>query len=165
MTPIMSGIESIDALTGGCHPGELVLICGRPGMGKTRLLERIVLNTARMAVRNKNAEFVLYFSLDNHYQKQAWRYRRVRITHPGIWRAIPNHPPGILIPSGTSRRNLSHLHTARPACESNSRKPPGTFSSLNPSQTDAPLYYPPFVTCTPVPNWTQELPRQRRILS
>jgi len=62
MKTIMSGVEKIDALTGGFHQGELTLICSRPGMGKTTLLERIMLNTARTAVRNKDAEFVMYFN-------------------------------------------------------------------------------------------------------
>jgi len=61
MPTIMSGIEKIDAITGGFLPGELVLLCGRTEMGKTTLLDRIALNIAKKAVRDKNPEFVLYF--------------------------------------------------------------------------------------------------------
>lgn len=41
MTNILSGIYKIDAITNGFYPSELVLICGRPGMGKSSLLRRL----------------------------------------------------------------------------------------------------------------------------
>lgn len=67
MTTIMSGIEKIDAITGGFQPGELVLICGRPGMGKSTLLERIALNVAKQTVRDKNPKYLLYFGLEKKW--------------------------------------------------------------------------------------------------
>jgi len=42
-----TGIESIDANVGGFEPGELVIIAGRPGMGKTALGCTLALNMAR----------------------------------------------------------------------------------------------------------------------
>lgn len=37
MTGIRSGLADLDALTGGWQPGDLIIIAGRPGMGKTSL--------------------------------------------------------------------------------------------------------------------------------
>ena len=71
MSVIMSGIEKIDTTTGGFLPGELVLMAGRPGMGKTTLLSRIVLNVAQQAVLDENSEFVLYF------KQMSWQLRGV----------------------------------------------------------------------------------------
>ncbi len=73
----MSGIEKMDVLTGGFHPGELTLICSRPGVGKTTLLNRITLNTARTAVRNKKAEFVLYFNFAGRGLNGIPRFRGI----------------------------------------------------------------------------------------
>ena len=60
---IMSGIDKIDAIAGGFQTSDLVLVCGRPGMGKSTLLKHIVLNRAQRMVRNKTPEYVLFLSL------------------------------------------------------------------------------------------------------
>lgn len=78
MSTIMSGIEKIDTITGGFHPGELIFIAGRPEMGKTTLLSRIVLNMAQKAVRDKNPEFVLYFNLDKTVLRRIPRFRGIK---------------------------------------------------------------------------------------
>ena len=38
------GYKKLDELTGGIHPGELILVAGRPGMGKTTFLKNIYSN-------------------------------------------------------------------------------------------------------------------------
>ncbi len=44
---IPSGIEGLDRLTGGFFPGQLIVIGGRPGMGKTALAVRLAANMAQ----------------------------------------------------------------------------------------------------------------------
>lgn len=44
---VKSGIEALDKLIGGFYPGELILIGGRPSMGKSGLALSIALNAAR----------------------------------------------------------------------------------------------------------------------
>jgi len=45
-----TGYEGLDELTGGFHPGELVLIAGRTAMGKTTLICNIMLKMAQAGV-------------------------------------------------------------------------------------------------------------------
>jgi replicative DNA helicase len=55
--PIKSGFGSLDLLCGGFYPGELVILGGRPSMGKTQFLVNMALNMA--AERG-----ILFYSFD-----------------------------------------------------------------------------------------------------
>lgn len=44
---VRSGINALDRMTGGFYPGELILIGGRPSMGKTAVALSVALNAAR----------------------------------------------------------------------------------------------------------------------
>ncbi|MFL9611086.1 replicative DNA helicase [Methylobacillus sp. Pita2] len=44
--PIFTGLDDLDALTNGFLPGELIVIAGRPGMGKTTLAVNIAEHNA-----------------------------------------------------------------------------------------------------------------------
>lgn len=44
---VRSGLNALDTMIGGFYPGELILIGGRPSMGKTALALSIALNAAR----------------------------------------------------------------------------------------------------------------------
>jgi len=46
ITGISTGYERIDAMTSGLHPGELVIVAARPGMGKTSFVMNIAANVA-----------------------------------------------------------------------------------------------------------------------
>ncbi|MDB5380432.1 MAG: replicative helicase, partial [Rhodospirillales bacterium] len=46
-----TGLRDIDAKTGGLHPSDLVIIAGRPGMGKTALATKIAFGAARAIMR------------------------------------------------------------------------------------------------------------------
>jgi replicative DNA helicase len=54
---ILSGFGDLDRLTGGFLPGELVIVGGRPSMGKTQLLVNMALTIAKTYP-------VLYFTYD-----------------------------------------------------------------------------------------------------
>ena len=43
---IATGLRDIDALVGGLHPSDLVILAGRPSMGKTALATNIAFNAA-----------------------------------------------------------------------------------------------------------------------
>lgn len=55
---VTTGLSDLDKLTSGLHPGSLVVVAARPGMGKTSL----VMNTAIAAV--KSGVPVLVFSME-----------------------------------------------------------------------------------------------------
>ncbi len=48
-----TGLDSLNAKTGGMHKSDLVIIAGRPGMGKSSLATNIAYNAARRWVRDE----------------------------------------------------------------------------------------------------------------
>ncbi len=68
ITGVPSGLVDLDKLTAGFHPGELIVIAGRPSMGKTALALTIARNAA---VDNKHG--VGIFSLEMANQALAMR--------------------------------------------------------------------------------------------
>ena len=48
---LSSGLRDLDAKTGGLHPSDLLILAGRPGMGKTALATKIAFGAARALVR------------------------------------------------------------------------------------------------------------------
>lgn len=68
MTGMSTGFKDLDKLTSGFQPGDLVIVAGRPSMGKTLL----GLNIAEhAAIRGKQA--VLFFSLEMPGEQLAMR--------------------------------------------------------------------------------------------
>ena len=49
---VTTGLESINAKLGGMHPSDLVILAGRPGMGKSSLATNIAFNAASRYVRD-----------------------------------------------------------------------------------------------------------------
>jgi replicative DNA helicase len=52
LSGITTGLDSVNAKTGGLHHSDLLILAGRPGMGKTALATNIAFNTARRLVRD-----------------------------------------------------------------------------------------------------------------
>jgi replicative DNA helicase len=50
LSGVTTGLDGINARTGGLHHSDLVILAGRPGMGKTALATNIAFNTARRYV-------------------------------------------------------------------------------------------------------------------
>lgn len=48
--PVWSGLNSLDGMLGGFIPGQLIVVCGRPGMGKSALGLNIGLHAAKQGV-------------------------------------------------------------------------------------------------------------------
>ena len=57
---ISTGFVKLDEMTGGLHPGELIIVAARPAMGKTAL----ALNMAQHVVTSKDPRTVAVFSLE-----------------------------------------------------------------------------------------------------
>lgn len=49
LTGVTTGFRDIDSRTGGLQPGDLIVLAGRPSMGKTGLALNIAVRTARVA--------------------------------------------------------------------------------------------------------------------
>ncbi len=59
ITGLPTGFSRLDQLTTGLHPGELVIVAGRPGMGKTAFALNVAVNACQRSGRP-----VLIFSLE-----------------------------------------------------------------------------------------------------
>jgi replicative DNA helicase len=75
-----TGFSDIDSLLGGLQPSDLIILAGRPGMGKSSLAVNMAFNAARMWVEDmqNGAEVprggpVLFFSLEMAAQQLAAR--------------------------------------------------------------------------------------------
>ncbi len=71
---ISSEFIDLDAKLGGFHPSDLIIIAGRPSMGKTSLATNIAFNIAKNAhASNDTDSSVLFFSLEMSSEQLARR--------------------------------------------------------------------------------------------
>jgi replicative DNA helicase len=77
---IVTGFSDIDSLLGGLQPSDLLILAGRPGMGKTSLGTNMAFHTARAYVQDVEAGAdvprgapVLFFSLEMAAQQLSAR--------------------------------------------------------------------------------------------
>jgi replicative DNA helicase len=77
---LVTGFADIDSLLGGLQPSDLIILAGRPGMGKTSLATNMAFNTARAYVQDLEAGAevprgapVLFFSLEMAAQQLSAR--------------------------------------------------------------------------------------------
>lgn len=82
LSGLTTGLETINAKTGGLHGSDLVILAGRPGMGKTALATNIAFNTARrflqdiedgIAPEKSAGAGVAFFSLEMSADQLATR--------------------------------------------------------------------------------------------
>lgn len=73
---IPSGYEKIDKATGGWRPGELILVLGRPGMGKSTLLLNFGYNAYNAYKETGKREMfnVLYVTIEMPLEQQRMRF-------------------------------------------------------------------------------------------
>lgn len=70
---VTSGLVDMDKLLGGLHPSDLIILAGRPSMGKTALVTNIAFNAA-CADRGDSKNFhVAFFSLEMSSEQLATR--------------------------------------------------------------------------------------------
>ena len=73
-TGVTTGFRVIDQRLGGLHAGELVVLAGRPGMGKTALATNIATSAARARMLDKSeGAGVAFFSLEMSSEQLAMR--------------------------------------------------------------------------------------------
>jgi replicative DNA helicase len=53
LSGVTTGLDSINAKCGGLHNSDLIILAGRPGMGKTSLATNIAFNAARRWIRER----------------------------------------------------------------------------------------------------------------
>jgi replicative DNA helicase len=53
LSGITTGLDSVNGRTGGLHRSDLVILAGRPGMGKTAFATNVAFNAARRWMRDK----------------------------------------------------------------------------------------------------------------
>jgi replicative DNA helicase len=78
---VATGLRQMDRMLGGLHKSDLIILAGRPSMGKTALATNIALNIARSygRTRNRNGEetqtggIVGFFSLEMSAEQLAMR--------------------------------------------------------------------------------------------
>lgn len=71
---VTSGLDHVDQHLGGFHPSDLIILAGRPSMGKTALATTFAFNAARSFLKdNKSGARVAFFSLEMSAQQLAMR--------------------------------------------------------------------------------------------
>ena len=77
---VSTGFADLDSLLGGLQPSDLIIIAGRPGMGKTSLATNMAFNAARFYVQDMEAGVeiskgapILFFSLEMAAQQLSAR--------------------------------------------------------------------------------------------
>jgi replicative DNA helicase len=71
---VTSGLSKLDLWLGGLHPSDLVIIAGRPSMGKTALVTNIAFNACKATLRQKKEGAVTaFFSLEMSSEQLATR--------------------------------------------------------------------------------------------
>ncbi len=75
VTGVTTGLKDLDSKLGGLHPSDLVILAGRPGMGKTSLATNIAVNAAKAFNRSNGQQGakVGFFSLEMGAEQLASR--------------------------------------------------------------------------------------------
>ena len=70
---LKTGLRDFDKKIGGLHKSDLIIIAGRPSMGKTAFATNIASNISKEFENNKNKKNVLFFSLEMSSEQLATR--------------------------------------------------------------------------------------------
>ena len=85
VTGVTTGLIDIDRKLGGLHPSDLIILAGRPSMGKTALATNIAFNAAKAHMRSSGQEggVVGFFSLEMSAEQLATRILADEVQVPG----------------------------------------------------------------------------------
>ena len=70
---VPTGLRDLDDRLGGLHKSDLVIIAGRPSMGKTALATNIAFNAAKNIQENKKKSSIAFFSLEMSSEQLSTR--------------------------------------------------------------------------------------------
>ncbi len=70
---VTTGLDDLDRLLGGLHPSDLIILAGRPSMGKTALATNIAFNAALAEMEKQEGATVAFFSLEMSSEQLATR--------------------------------------------------------------------------------------------
>ena len=70
---VPTGLRDIDEKLGGLHQSDLIIIAGRPSMGKTALATNIAFNAASKLQQNEKKSSVAFFSLEMSSEQLSTR--------------------------------------------------------------------------------------------
>ncbi len=75
LTGVTTGLADLDRMLGGLQPSDLLILAGRPGMGKSALAANIAFNAARRYVQKNGREGAVsaFFSLEMSGEQLAAR--------------------------------------------------------------------------------------------
>ena len=77
---VPTGLRDLDDKLGGLHQSDLIIIAGRPSMGKTSLATNIAFNAAKNIQDNGKKSSIAFFLLrchQNNYQQEFYRNKLV----------------------------------------------------------------------------------------
>ncbi len=92
LTGVPTGVESLDDLTGGWQPGNLIVLVGETSMGKSALALQMALAAARHG--KETGKSVLYFSLEMTVAELLERATANLADFPMRWLTQPSTAPG-----------------------------------------------------------------------
>tara|TARA_B100000989_G_scaffold175671_1_gene131765 strand:+ start:957 stop:2372 length:1416 start_codon:yes stop_codon:yes gene_type:complete len=70
---VPTGLRDLDDRLGGLHKSDLVIIAGRPSMGKTALATNIAFNAAKKIQKNEEKGSIAFFSLEMSSEQLSTR--------------------------------------------------------------------------------------------
>ena len=70
---VPTGLKDLDDRLGGLHKSDLIIIAGRPGMGKTALATNIAFNAAQKIQESNKKSSIAFFSLEMSSEQLSTR--------------------------------------------------------------------------------------------
>ena len=70
---VPTGLKDLDDRLGGLHQSDLIIIAGRPGMGKTALATNIAFNAAQKLLDSERKSSIAFFSLEMSSEQLSTR--------------------------------------------------------------------------------------------